>query len=220
MELIMVDNRRDAKTALKNASALIRERVDVAEQFQSAGIPLIAIDVPHPGAILYGVDNYAVGLLAGHYLGNYVKQQWHGALDQILLLEISCAGPLVRMRTNGILAGLREVLPVSDQCRVIRLDGKGEFKTSLEQVRRHLRGSSSHRIAVGATNSTGCDREIPRIRAWAGRCADGPAGPGASRGRSCAAAAGCAPSQTHSPHRAFRTRPSTPRGRSPSRLAA
>lgn len=166
MELIMVDNRRDAKTALKNAAGLIRERVDVAvefqideqtapavaERFQAAGIPLIAIDVPHPGAIYYGVDNYAVGLRAGHCLGNFVKQQWHGVLDEVLLLEISVAGPLVRMRTNGMLAGLREVLPLNERCRVLRLDGKGEFKTSLDQVRRHLRSSSARRVAVAAAN--------------------------------------------------------------------
>jgi ribose transport system substrate-binding protein len=166
MELIMVDNRRDAKTALKNASGLIRERVDVAvefqideqtapavaERFQAAGIPLIAIDVPHPDAIYYGVDNYAVGLLAGHCLGNFVKQQWHGVLDEVVLLEIAMAGPLVRMRTNGMLAGLREVLPLNERCRVLRLDGKGEFKASLDQVRRHLRSSTARRVAVAAAN--------------------------------------------------------------------
>ena len=187
MELIMVDNRRDAKTALKNAAGLIRERVDVAvefqideqtapavaERFQAAGIPLIAIDVPHPGAIYYGVDNYAVGLLAGHCLGNYVKQQWHAVLDEVLLLEISVAGPLVRMRTNGMLAGLREVLPLNERCRVLRLDGKGEFKTSLDQVRRHLRSSSARRVAVAAANDP---MALGAIRAFqecgrAGNCA-------------------------------------------------
>ncbi|HVB40747.1 MAG TPA: substrate-binding domain-containing protein [Terriglobales bacterium] len=165
VELITVDNRRDPESALKSAGRLIHERVDVAiefqidertapsiaERFQAANVPLIAIDIPHPGAIYYGVDNYAVGLVGGHCLGNFIKQKWHGIVDEVLLLEISRAGSLVRMRTDGILAGLEESLPAGKR-KVERLDGKGEFKTALEQVRRHLRGSAAKRIAVGAAN--------------------------------------------------------------------
>jgi len=165
VELITVDNRRDPESALKSAGRLIHERVDVAiefqidertapsiaERFQAANVPLIAIDIPHPGAIYYGVDNYAVGLVGGHCLGNFIKQKWHGVVDEVLLLEISRAGSLVRMRTDGILAGLEESLPAGKR-KVERLDGKGEFKSALEQVRRHLRGSAAKRIAVGAAN--------------------------------------------------------------------
>lgn len=166
LELIPVDNRRRPEAALKSAAHLIRERVDaavefqidektapaVAERFHAAGIPLIAIDVPHPGAIYYGVDNYAVGLVAGHWLGTNVKRKWQGALDELLLLEISRAGPLVRMRAEGLLAGFQEILPTTDRCRILRLDGKGEFKVAIDQVRRHLGDSSARRVAVGAAN--------------------------------------------------------------------
>jgi ribose transport system substrate-binding protein len=65
-ELIVVTNRHDAKTAVRNAEHLVRDRVDLAIVFQTeevaapsiaarfldAGIPLIAIDIPHPGATL------------------------------------------------------------------------------------------------------------------------------------------------------------------------
>jgi ribose transport system substrate-binding protein len=107
IELIMVDNRRDPKSAVKNAERLIREHVDLAVEFQidgrtapavaskfrSAGIPLIAIDIPHPGAIYFGADNYAGGLMAGRHLGQFAKHQWQSSVEEIVLLEICRAGP-------------------------------------------------------------------------------------------------------------------------------
>ena len=166
VELIMVDNRSNPKVAVKNAERLVREHVDlavefqidertapvVASRFQSAGIPLIAIDIPHPGAVYFGADNYAAGLVGGHCLGHYAKQQWQGIADEILLLEISRAGPLIRMRTDGMLAGIREIVPTSDKWGVIRLDAKGEFRASLECARKYLRNTTAKRILVGAAN--------------------------------------------------------------------
>jgi ribose transport system substrate-binding protein len=37
-------------------------------------------------------------------------------------------------------------------CRVVPLDGDGQFKTSIEKVRRHLRGSKARHVLVGAAN--------------------------------------------------------------------
>jgi ribose transport system substrate-binding protein len=162
----MVDNRRDPDVAVKNAERLVREHVDlavefqideraapeVASKFQSAGIPLIAIDVPHPGAVYFGADNYAAGLLGGRCLGQYAKYEWQGSADEILLLEISRAGSLVRMRTDGMLAGIREVVPSAAQWQTTRLDAKGEFRASLECVRKFLRASTAKRVLVGAAN--------------------------------------------------------------------
>ncbi len=166
MELIMVDNRRDAKAAVRNAEHLIREHVDlavefqinesaapvVASQFQNAGIPLIAVDVPHPGATYFGADNNLAGLLGGRCLGHYATQRWQGSVDEILLLEIARAGPLVRTRVDGILDGIKEVFSAAEKCRVVRLDAKGEFRASLECLRRHLRGSTARHVLVGAAN--------------------------------------------------------------------
>ncbi len=166
IELIAVDNRRDPKVAVKNAERLAREQVDlavefqidertapaIASRFQSAGIPLIAIDIPHPGAVYFGADNYAGGLIGGRFLGQYAKNRWQSSIDEILLLEISRAGPLIRMRTNAMLDGIREAVPDSNQWLVIRLDAKGEFRTALESVREHLRSSNARRVLIGAAN--------------------------------------------------------------------
>jgi ribose transport system substrate-binding protein len=166
MELIMVDNRRDPKAAVRNAEHLIREHVDlavefqinesaapeVASQFQNAGIPLIAVDVPHPGATYFGADHYLAGLLGGRCLGHYATHQWQGCVDNILLLEIARAGPLLRTRVDGILDGIKDVFAAAENCQVVRLDAKGEFRVAMECVRKYLRGRTARHILVGAAN--------------------------------------------------------------------
>jgi ribose transport system substrate-binding protein len=167
LELIVVNNRYQPKVALRNAEQLIREHVDLVIEFQTdeaiappiasqylrAGIPFIAIDVPHPGATYFGANNYQAGLLAGQYLGRWARSQWNGRLDEVLLLELARAGPLVHGRMDGVVAGLNDVLRDQiDRSRIVSLDGDGQFKTSLERVRKHLRESQAKHVLVGAAN--------------------------------------------------------------------
>jgi ribose transport system substrate-binding protein len=167
IELIVVNNRYQPKVALRNAAQIIQERVDLAIEFQTdeavapaiaskyleAGIPLIAIDVPHPGATYFGANNYQAGLLAGRHLGHWARRQWSGRLEEVLLLELLRAGALVQGRMGGVLAGLKETLRETlDPCPVVYLDGDGQFKTSLERVRRHLRASKARYVLVAAAN--------------------------------------------------------------------
>jgi ribose transport system substrate-binding protein len=166
IELISLDNRYSAKIAQRNADLLVREKVDLAIEFQTdetvapivaakyreAGIPMIAIDIPHPGATYYGANNYEAGLIGGRYLGRWVKEHWHGELDEIILLELPRAGNLPQMRLTGMLVGINLVLPAAKNCRVTHLNGDGDLGPSFEVVRRYIRGSRSHRIVVGAIN--------------------------------------------------------------------
>ncbi len=166
LELIVVDNRYQPKVALRNAQHLIKERVDLVIEFQTdeavapaiaskyleAGIPLIAIDIPHPGATYFGANNYQAGLLGGRYLGKYAHTCWNGDVDEVLILELARAGALVGARSKGIVAGLKETLHLGDSVRVISLDGDGQFKASLEKVRRYIRMSKARHVLVGAAN--------------------------------------------------------------------
>ena len=121
-------------------------------QVSRGRIPLIAIDIPHPGATYFGANNYQAGLLAGRYLGTYAHTCWNGQVDEVLILELARAGALVGARSKGILAGLRETLHLGDSVRVISLDGDGQFKASLEKVRRYIRMSKARHVLVGAAN--------------------------------------------------------------------
>jgi len=166
IELISVDNRYSAKTAQRNADLLVREKVDLAIEFQTdehaaavvaakyrdANIPMIAIDIPHPGATFYGANNYEAGLIGGRYLGRWVKEHWNSELNEIVLLELPRAGSLPRMRLTGMLVALTTVLPNAAKCRVTYLDGDGDLGRSFEVVRRHLRTTRVRRLVVGAVN--------------------------------------------------------------------
>ena len=166
IELICFDNRYNPKVAQKNADLLVREKVDLAIEFQTdddiapivaakyreANIPMIAIDIPHPGATYYGANNYEAGLIGGRYLGRWAKENWDGIVDEIILLELVRAGSLPRMRLTGTLVGINLVLRNAKDCRVTYLDGDGNFGTSLEAVRRHLHTSNSRYVLVGAVN--------------------------------------------------------------------
>jgi ribose transport system substrate-binding protein len=166
IELISVDNRYNAKIAQRNADVLVREKVDLVIEFQTdehvapivaakyreANIPLIAIEVPHPGATYFGANNYEAGLIGGRHLGKWAKQHWHSGIDEIVLIALQRAGSLPKMRLTGMLVGMKEVFPQLENSRVTYVDGDGRLGDSFEAMRRHLRGSRSRRILVGAIN--------------------------------------------------------------------
>lgn len=163
VELIQVDNHYSAKTALKAAERLISERVDVAIEFQTyirvaplisalfqtAGIPLIAVDIPHPGATFYGVDNYNVGRLAGQALVQWAKKNWQGKAEDLLLLGLEIAGPLPHLRLAGAEAVIRETFP---SISLVCLDTRGEFHRSFETIRKHLRLKPSMKTLIVGVN--------------------------------------------------------------------
>jgi ribose transport system substrate-binding protein len=164
--LISLDNRYNPRIAKRNAEKLVREKVDlviefqtdenvaaiVASKYRAAGIPLIAIEIPHPGAVFFGANNYEAGLIGGRYLGRWVKQHWQEEVSEIIMLALPRAGNLPRMRLTGMLFGLKEVLPQLENCPVKNLDGDGVLGTSFNIVRKHLRSSRGLRFLVGAIN--------------------------------------------------------------------
>lgn len=166
VDLAIVDNRYQPKTALRNAEHLVREGVHLVIEFQTdeavapaiaatyleANIPFIAIDIPHPGATYFGANNYTAGLLAGRTLARWARQHWNGVVDEILLIEIERAGTLPHARIKGVTAGIHETLRDTQACPTVSIDGDGQFKTSLERVRRYLRETKAHRILVGTAN--------------------------------------------------------------------
>jgi ribose transport system substrate-binding protein len=166
IELICVDNRYNAKIAQRNADVLVREKVDlviefqtddhvapiVAAKYRTAGIPLIALEVPHPGATYFGANNYEAGLIGGRHLGRWAKQQRCSDADEIVFIALDRAGSLPKMRLTGMLVGMKEVYPTLENCRVTYLDGDGKLGESFEIMRRYLRTSRSRRFLIGAIN--------------------------------------------------------------------
>jgi ribose transport system substrate-binding protein len=169
VDLMILDNRYDAETALKNAEEFVRSRIDLVIEFQveqqvapviadriaAAGIPLIAIDIPHPHAIYFGVNNYRVGYDAGLLLADHALAHWRGQVDWVLGLDIEEAGPLVQSRITGSFEGIRskvEGLPIES---FVRIDGRGMHDKSYRLVADFLkRHPKDRRILIAAATDT------------------------------------------------------------------
>ena len=170
VELLELSNRYSPTVAVRNAEMFVRERVDLVIEFQTneqsasivgsklmeAGIPVIAIEIPHPGADYYGANNYRAGLLGGHALAHAAVQQWRGQVESVILLELPMAGPLPRSRLTGALAGIREILPKISDANVRFLNGNGRFESSLQIMRRFLQHNKAKHVLVAALNDPSC----------------------------------------------------------------
>ena len=167
VEILVLDNRYSSRVAIRNAEIFIREKVDLVVEFQAdehyaapvisssllaAGIPLVAVEIPHPGATYFGANNFAAGLLGGTFLGQWAKQHWGGNVDEVLLLELKMSGATPASRLTGTLHGIRDVLPGIHDGQVHFLNGNGQFETSLEVMRKHLRHSNARKVLVAAIN--------------------------------------------------------------------
>jgi ribose transport system substrate-binding protein len=166
VQLMTVDNRYSARAAMRNADQLIHERVDlvlefqtyervapaIAEKFMAAKIPVVAIEVPHPGATFFGVDNYRAGLVAGRALGRWARDNWNGRVEQLVLMELPIAGSLLELRLSGLIDGMRAELPGIVDVPMVRLNGRGNFEQVLNELRKYLRRRGARRTLVGTVN--------------------------------------------------------------------
>jgi len=183
VDLFVLDNCYDGATALRNADEFVRNRVDLVIEFQidqhvapviadkidAAGIPLIAVDIPHPNAVFFGVNNYRVGFEAGECLARYAHQAWGGKVRWALGLDLDEAGPLVHSRVTGAFEAIHSRLPRIPTEFMVRMDGRGlrdkSFQLVLEFLRRHpkdwgiLVAAATDTSALGAVQAV---RELKR----------------------------------------------------------
>ena len=169
IDLLIVNNGFSARTALQNADKFVAERVDlvvdsqinvgvaaqIAAKFSDARIPFIALDIPHPGAVYFGADNYKAGRMAGRHLAKWAAKHWKDGPEQLILLGVDAAGPLLNARLTGVVDGMAELLPSGRMIPTHHYDTKGgQFEATLDTVRKHLRRRKPERALVGAVNDS------------------------------------------------------------------
>jgi ribose transport system substrate-binding protein len=166
IDLLVLNNRAGRAAALRNADAMVQRKIDLAiefqkiseiapqisEKFAQAGIPLIAVDDPHPGAIYFGADNYKAGRIGGVHLGRWAVQNWNGAVEEIVLIQSAIGGPVLHARSLGIYDGIVSALPGGSKVPLFRYDTQARYERTLDTVRKHLRRSRAKRILLGAVN--------------------------------------------------------------------
>ena len=179
VDLIVLDNRYDGPTALHNADEFVRNRVDLVIEFQidqhvapvladkidAAGIPLIAVDIPHPHATFFGVNNYRVGFEAGECLAQYAKRSGMAKVRWALGLDIDEAGPLVQSRVTGAFEAIRSRLPGIPSEFLVRMDARGLRDKSCRLVLDFLRRHPKDRgILIAAATDTSALGAVQAVR--------------------------------------------------------
>jgi ribose transport system substrate-binding protein len=170
VELLLLDNRYDPDVAIQNAEEFVEKRVDlvlefqveeavaprVAHIFKKADIPLVAIDVPHPNATYFGVDNFEVGFEAGSMLAQHAIHKWKGNVDWVLGIGFQEAGSFVQSRITGAFDGVRDRLKEVPTDRFVQLEGRGMREPSRVAITNFLRGIGSHQhiLVAAATDSS------------------------------------------------------------------
>ena len=185
LELIILDNAYSPRIALENADRFLKDKIDLILEFQSDAqvaplissrlsakrIPLIAIEIPHPNATYFGVNNCQAGLTAGRYLGRWAQAEWKGVVEEVILLGLPKAGPIPEGRLTGSLLGIREILPNLLDSKIVCIDGDGGFELSMQAISQYLRKTKARRILVSAINDPSALGALEAFRA-AGRLDD------------------------------------------------
>lgn len=182
VELLILDNRFDAESAVRNAEEFVQKRVDLVLEFQAeehvaphvaylfknAGVPLIAIDVPHPNATYFGVDNFEVGYEAGILLAQHALRKWKGKADWVLGIGLAEAGSFVQSRIAGAFEGIRTRLASQTDWQIpadrfLRLEGRGmrqpsnlavsEFLAARKRGERFLVAAATDSSALGVLDA-------------------------------------------------------------------
>ncbi len=180
VDLLVLDNQYDAAVATENADRFVQAKVDLVIEFQveqhaapviadkiaAAGIPMIAIDIPHPHATFFGVDNYRVGCEAGGCLARYALETWKGRVDWVLGLDLAEAGLLVQSRITGAFETIRAALPELPVESFVRMDGRGIRETSRRLVAEFLgRHGRARGILIAAANDSSALGAVDAVRA-------------------------------------------------------
>jgi ribose transport system substrate-binding protein len=123
------------------------------------------VEIPHPHAIFFGVNNYRAGFVAGECLAAHAQQRWGGKALWVIGLDIEEAGPLVQSRITGAFEGVRSMLPDLPIEAFVRMDGRGlrerGYKLTADFLRRHPRDKG---LLIAATTDTSALGALQAVR--------------------------------------------------------
>lgn len=167
LTLVVRDNDMDSERALENVREFAELSVDLAIIYhidervgatmratvqQHRAIPIIAVDIPIPMTVFFGIHNQQAGLLVGNALGQWIQDNWNGHVDRILVVTEKRVLDVVQQRLDYGLKGLANWVNF-DKDTVFRLDGGNQRETSAQNAYEVLaRWSDFHQIAAICLN--------------------------------------------------------------------
>jgi ribose transport system substrate-binding protein len=163
IEMVFYDNQRDDGRALQNADAAIARKVDlyieyhrgtanaaIGEKLKAAGIRVLAVNYPVPGAPLYTIDNLAAGRVAGEALAQFALRSWRGQPTTAAVIgNLSATADRVPERSKGVTETLRQRLPA---VRVTDIDTKGNSAQVGPLLGKFLAAYPTGKLLLAATD--------------------------------------------------------------------
>jgi len=136
--------------------------------FNEKKIPVFSIDIPMPGTVFLGVNNYDVGTKAGNFMADWVIKNWDGKVDLVIDINSPTEGPIVAQRFQGQEdAFLKKINYSAD--KVERQDGGGWADGALKAIRPILaKYSNAKKIAI-FNESDACTQGIKTALEEAGK---------------------------------------------------
>lgn len=166
-ELICVDNNSDGATAVKNADDLLNMGIEyfiefnvddtvapvIMEKMNAANVPVVAVDIAHPGAYFFGADNSEAGKIAGRAAAQYIKEKWNGEIDYVVRGIQPISGPVTAPRVMDFTVGMEEEGLIIPADKIIEIDTQNDAQISQQRMNDFLMAHpDAKRIAVVAMN--------------------------------------------------------------------
>jgi ribose transport system substrate-binding protein len=160
IDLVFYDNRGDDARAIANAEAAIARKVDlyvqyhragagnaaVSQKLRAAGIPVLAVNEPVPGAPLYSLDNAAAGRIAGDALAQFAGRTWAGQPTVAVVIGRVSTNP---ERVQGVAEALRKH---SRNVRVSMLETQGNPAQVAPLLGPLLAAQPTSKVLIAATD--------------------------------------------------------------------
>jgi ribose transport system substrate-binding protein len=179
VHLLVASSDLEGTRTLDNAAQLLQSGVElmivfnpienfspqIAERCARAGVPVVAITFPLPGATTFGVDSYRAGLDGGEGFGEYVARCWPAGPDRVVLLDSADSGQPRQARMAGMMDGLSRVIP-SIRDAVAPVPARRSDDEPRRMLARLLRARPGERVVVLATNDTYALGALSAVKDW------------------------------------------------------
>jgi ABC-type sugar transport system substrate-binding protein len=161
IELIVAENKGDSGSFLRNIDTFIENRASVvieysppaelgslaAEKLSHSGIALIGVDIPIPGSIYLGVNNYEAGFVAGEKAAEFARHEWPGSNPTAVLVDMQDHNEGVISRLQGIEDCLRRRLGIDDD-QIQRVSCPNKLDEAMRELRPRLEALDAERCVM------------------------------------------------------------------------
>lgn len=168
IELVTADINGDQSQVVKNVDTLIQQDVDaiidatwnadvgamVAQKCRDAGVILIACDCIYDDQThMVGADNYTAGLTIGAYMADYIKENWDGAVDYLVIVNEEAAGETTQLRMGGGIDAMRDAGIDLPEDKIFWFDSMGQMLKAKEVTTDFLTAHpDGKKILIGCLN--------------------------------------------------------------------